>query len=415
LAREFPLMKMVILTTWDGAGSRWCLAKAKMPIAKRLVRMVEEATAGVRSVRKDVVVCLRLWGRNWPARAYRERNAMINAITGIANADEVMEPTVRPYNDPDVILPAVFKDLASDVPVMYKSTPFDICDAQPLTEALGKYPRTREQILEVSYELYHVKPWPWCKVAHIRKGLDAVRRHKLAGFLALPVNMGNNLRDAEPEKGNLGRMNTWLLKRLMKDDKRTDAELVAAWLEKEFGAAQPAEAAEALLEADGIVGDGIQWGAVGGLHAQFTSLHTLKLYWINDGFTDATFADRMLKPTREFLEGLIEMKRAAEERARRNIGRLKAARAAMAPRLFDEVAKGYGTLADYILLIRLWHSHLVMQYGIEKGVFKCDRPTLARTSRFNEEFVRSLVRLKDSEAYRLATRRFAFPDPFIVP
>ena len=157
LAREFPLMKMVILTTWDGAGSRWCLAKAKMPVAKRILRMVEAAQEGVRSVRKDVTVCLRLWGRNWPARMYRERNRMINEIAGITNADEVMEPTVRPYNDPDVVLPAIFKELPREVPVMYKSTQLDIADGQPLTEALGQYPKTREQILEVSYELYHVK------------------------------------------------------------------------------------------------------------------------------------------------------------------------------------------------------------------------------------------------------------------
>ena len=417
LAREFPLVKMVILTTWDGAGSRWCLAKAKMPIAKRLVRMVEAATAGVRSVRKDVTVVLRLWGRNWPARVYRDRNRMINEIAGIDSADEVMEPTVRPYNDPDVVLPAVFKDLAPDVPVMYKSTQFDISDAQPLTETLGKYPKTREQILEVSYELYHLKPWSWCKVAHLRKGLDAVRKHKLAGFLALPINMGNNLRDAQPEKGNLGRMNTWLLKRLLKDDKRTDAGLVAAWLEKEFDGPQPKEAVDVLLEADAIVGDGIQWGNGGTdcLHAQFTSLHTMKLYWINDGFIDGKFADRMLKPTREFLEELIEMKRSAEERARRNIERIKAARAAMSPALCDELLKGYATLADYILLIRLWHSHHVMQYGIEKGVFEADRPTLDRASRYVEEFIRAFDRLRDTDAGRRAAGQFAFPDPFIVP
>lgn len=32
LAREFPLMDMAILSTWDGAGSYWCIPRAKMPI-----------------------------------------------------------------------------------------------------------------------------------------------------------------------------------------------------------------------------------------------------------------------------------------------------------------------------------------------------------------------------------------------
>jgi len=36
-------------------------------------------------------------------------------------------------------------------------------------------------------------------------------------------------------------------------------------------------------------------------------------------------------------------------------------------------------------------------------------------SRYNEEFVRALVRLKDTDAGKRAMGRFAFPDPFIVP
>ena len=62
LARDFPLMRMVILTTWDGAGSYWCVPEAKMPIHRRLVRMIEAAREGIARVRNDVTVVFRLWG-----------------------------------------------------------------------------------------------------------------------------------------------------------------------------------------------------------------------------------------------------------------------------------------------------------------------------------------------------------------
>ena len=155
---------------------------------------------------------------------------------------------------------------------MYKSTNMDIADAQPITEALGKYPADREQILEISYEQYHKKPWPWCKIAHIRNGLEAAGGHSLAGFLALPVNMGNNDRGSDPETGNLGRMNTWLLGRLLAGDERSDADLLAAWLEREFDGPQPQAAVEALLEADEIADRGLQWGGGKASRAPFASL-----------------------------------------------------------------------------------------------------------------------------------------------
>lgn len=414
LAREFPHLGMVILSTWDGAGSRWCIPEATMPIHRRLVRMIESATEGVRSVRDDVVVCFRLWGRNWPRRMYLDCHRLIEEVTGLENATEFMLPICRPRNDPDVILPKVFDELAPDVPVMYKSTRFDIGEGQPLTEAVGTYPPQRDQILEVSYELYHLKPWPWCKVAHIRKGLNAVREHHLAGFLALPVNMGNNDRTQTPEEGNLGRMNTWLLERLLAGDGRSDAELVGAWLERTFDGPQPGEAVEALLEADDIADKGIQWGGGVTARRQFESLHTTKLTWLFAGFIDPEFPYRMAEATLETLEDLIAMKHDAHERACRHIERIKAARAAIHPRLFEELLRGYATFADCLLLARDWHSYILMQYAIECGVARADRPNLARMSRYVEQFIRSMLRMHEAEAPAAKLMRMNVPDPFVV-
>ena len=414
LAREFPQMQMVILSTWDGAGSRWCIPKAKMPIHRRLVRMIEAAAEGVRSVRDDVIVCFRLWGRNWPRKMYLDCHRLIEEVTGLKNATAFMLPICRPYNDPEKILPKVFEELSPDVPVMYKSTRFDIGEGQPLTDAVGKYPPEREQILEVSYELYHQKSWPWCKVAHIRRGLDAVREHKLAGFLVLPINMGNNDRTQTPEVGNPGRMNTWLLEQLLAGDSRTDEELVAAWLEKEFDGPQPGEVVEVLLEADDIADKGIQWGGGVTARRQLDSLHATKLTWLFAGFIDPEFPYKMADPTLETIEGLIAMKHDAHERARRNIGRIKAARAAMHPQLFDELVDGCTTFADCVLLARDWHSYVLMQYAIERDVVPADRENLARMSRYVEQFIVNMLRLRDSASPASALMRMNVPDPFVV-
>ena len=412
LAREFPLMRMVIISTWDGAGSRWCIPDAKMPIHRRLAKQVETATEGVQSVRDDVIVCFRLWGRNWEPELYRNGHAMIEQITGLENATEYMLPINKPYNDPEVVLPKLFEELAADVPIMYKSTQFDIGDNQPLTYAVGTYPPEREQILEVSYELYHQKSWPWCKIAHIRKGLDAVTEHDLAGFLALPINMGNNDRTQSVEQGNLGRMNTWLLERLLEGDPQSDAELVSAWLEKEFGSPQPDVVTEVLLEADKIADAGVQWGDGVTERKQFISLHTTKLTWMFPGFISPGFPEKMLRADIADLEALIAMKHDAYERASQNVSRITEAKGSMHPRLYEELVDGYTTFADYILLARDWHSYLVMQYAIERSALPADRKILSRMSRYVEQFISNLVRLRDTDAGRMAIKGIHMPDPF---
>ena len=411
LAREFPLMDMVIVSTWDGSGSLWCVPEAKMPIPQRLARTVQAAREGVRSVRKDVTVCFRLWGRNWPRQLYMDCHRLIAELTGVENAAELMTPVAKPHNDPDEVLPAVFAELPDDVPIMYKSTNLDIADSQMVTLAAGKYPADREQIIEISYEQYHKKPYPWCKVRHIRTGLAAAAEHKLAGFLALPVNMGNNDRESDPDAGNLGRMNTYLLGRLLAGGKGSDPELVSAWLEAEFGAPQPAEAVEALLAADELVGRGIQWGG-GKNRVPFGSLHTTKLYWMFDGFADPEFPYRIANPTREFLDGLMQMHHDALEGTRAAAEKVRAARAGMHPRLLEELLGGLTMLGDTIRLCCDWHSYLLMQYGIERGLYPADRLHLGRMSRYAEQFIRDLCDLRDTPAGKRALAMLEFPDPF---
>lgn len=412
LAQAFPQVAMFIVTTGDTAGMYWCMAKANMPIYERLASQMLAARDGVRQAGSSAQVCCRLWWRNFPSEYYRDGHRLTERITGLADAGEYMCPIGRPHNDPAEVLPKLFGRLPLDMPIMYKSTPMDIHDGSPLTHVLGTYPPDREQIIEVSFELYHLKPWPWCKIKHIRQGYQAACDHGLAGYMSLPVNVQNNRRDLDPESGNLGRMNTWLLEQLVAGDTRSDSQLVSAWLEKEFGQAQPPQAVEALLDADELASEGIQWGR--GIHNRqpFASLHTTKLYWMFDGFIQPDFPYQIADPTGEFIESLISMKHQACERAFMHLDRLSAARAAMHPRLFDELHAGYTQFAQYIMLVRDWSSYLLMQYAIERGIYEPRREVLGRMSRYVESFIRNLTRLRDEPAGQRAIGQLSFPDLF---
>jgi len=412
LAREFPQIAMFIVSTGDTASSYWCVPEAKMPVYKRLAMGVQSARDGIREIRKDAQVCCRLWWRNWPEEYYRDGHRLTEEITGLTNATDYLCRIGKPHNDPAIVLPKLFQELPRDVPIMYKSTRMDIHDNSPITHVLGKYPKNREQIIEISFELYHCKPWPWCKIKHIRQGYEAARNYKLAGYVSLPINMQNNKRDIDPESGNLGRMNTWLLEQLVKRDKRSDHDLVAAWMAKEFGAPQPREVVDALLDADRLASEGIQWGRGINNRYPFASLHTTKIYWMYDGFIQPDFPYQIANPTRERLESLIQMKHDAYEGACRHLANIEAARAAMHPGLYEEIHTGYTNFTEFILLVRDWSSYLLMQYGIEKGVYPPRRPVLGRMSRYAETYIRNLVLIKDRPAGKKAMSGIAFPDVF---
>ncbi|MEI8241672.1 MAG: hypothetical protein WCI17_00245 [bacterium] len=412
IAEAFPEVGMFIITTGDIATTYWCMVEAKMPVAERLARNIAAAREGIRQAGSAAKVCCRLWWRNFPEEYYRDGHRLAEELTGLKDATRYLCPVGKPYNDPATVLPALFKLLPADVPVMYKSTRMDIHDSSPLTHVLGRYPAEREQIIEVSFEMYHKKPWPWCKIKHIRQGYEAARDHRLSGYMSLPINVENNDRSLDPEKGNLGRMNTWLLEQLAKGDARSDAALVAAWLEQEFGAPQPQVVVDALLDADRLASEGIQWGRGIQNRMPFASLHTTKLYWTFDGFIQPDFPYAMAKPTRELLEGLIAMKHAAYDGACAHLAALEVARDAMSSALYGEIHDGYQDFAEYILLVRDWSSYLLMQYGIERGVFPADRPTLGRMSRYVERFIRNLTRLRASPAGQRAIANLSFPDAF---
>ena len=412
IAEAFPEVGMFIITTGDVATTYWCMLAAKMPVAERLARNIEAARAGIRAAGSSAKVCCRLWWRNFPDEYYRDGHRLAEELTGLKDATRFLCQIGKQHNDPSTVLPALFRLLPADVPVMYKSTRMDIHDSSPLTHVLGCYPAEREQIIEVSFELYHKKPWPWCKIFHIRQGYEAARDHHLAGYVSLPINVENNDRSLDPEQGNLGRMNTWLFEQLAKGDARSDAELVAAWLAREFGAPQPQVVVDALLDADRLASDGIQWGRGIQNRMPFASLHTTKLYWTFDGFIQPDFPYAMAKPTRELLESLITMKHAAYDSAGAHLAALEAARAAMSPALFAEIHAGYTDFAEYILLVRDWSCYLLMQYGIERQVFPADRLSLGRMSRYVETFIRNLNRLRERPAGKLAVGKLTFPDGF---
>jgi hypothetical protein len=412
LARDFPKISMFVITTGDTASSYWCVPKAKMPIYKRLAMMVEAARNGIKEAGSKAQVCLRLWWRNFPDEFYRDGHRLIAEQTGLKNATDLMCQIGKPHNDPSEVMPKLFKELPKDVPVMYKSTRMDIHDGSPLTHVLGRYPKSREQIIEVSFEMYHLKDWPWCKIMHIRQGVQAAIDYKLAGYVSLPINMGNNDRDINPEAGNLGRMNTWLFEQLAKGDKRSDKQLVAAWLEKEFGARQPEVVVDALVDADNLANEGIQWG--GGIcnRVPFSSLHDTKLYWLFDGFIQPDFPYKIAKPTKQLIESLIKMKHDAHTRVRMHIEKLDAARAAIHPQLFKELYEGYKLFADYIMLVRDWGCYLLMQLAIEKGVYPPERKVLGRMSRYAETFIHNLAMLKDTPVGKKVMNHITFPNIF---
>ena len=106
------------------------------------------------------------------------------------------------------------------------------------------------------------------------------------------------------------------------------------------------------------------------------------------------------------------MKHAAYASACDHLARIEAARAAMHAGLFGELHAGYKAFAEYMLLVRDWSSYLLMQYGIERGVFAADRRTLGRMSRYSETFIRNLIRLHDRPAGKRAAAQMAFPDAF---
>jgi hypothetical protein len=412
IAQAFPEVGMFIITTGDLASTYWCQINAKMPIHERLAGNVQAAREGIREAGSKAQVCFRLWWRNFPDEYYRDGHRLTEEITGLKNATDYLQPIGKPHNLPSEVLPKLFAALPPDVPVMYKSTRMDIHDGSPLTHVLGKYPADREQIIEVSFELYNQKPWPWCKIKHIRQGYQAARDYHLAGYVSLPINVENNDRTLDPEKGNLGRMNTWLFEQLAKGDARSDAELVGAWLEKEFGAPQPKVVVDALLDGDRLASEGIQWGRGIQNRRPFGSLHDAKIYWMFDGFIQPDFPYAIANPTRELLEGIIRMKHDAYDSACTHLAKLEAARVVMHPKLYEELHTGYTDFAAFILLVSDWSSYLLMQYGIERGVFAADRQTLGRMSRYAETFIRNLVRLKDTMAGKLAASKLAFPDPF---
>ncbi|MCY3024168.1 MAG: hypothetical protein NTW87_34765, partial [Planctomycetota bacterium] len=103
---------------------------------------------------------------------------------------------------------------------------------------------------------------------------------------------------------------------------------------------------DALLDADALADEGIQWGR--GIHNRypFGSPHSAKLYWTFDGFIQPDFPYQIAHPTRELIESTIRMKHGAEERARGHIAALQAARAAMHGGLFEEIHTGYAAFAD---------------------------------------------------------------------
>ena len=412
LAVEFPQVALFIVTTGDIAGTYWGIPEAEMSRVDRLVNQAVAAQEGIKEAGSEGKVCFRLWWRNHPDTFYSDAARMIAEATGLDNAVDLMNPVMKPRNDPATVIPELLDKLPADMPVMYKSTPMDIHDNVPLTEAAGKYPPDREQILEISYEQYHRKPWPWAKVRHIRTGLEGVRKHKLSGYVSLPINMGNNERDIDPEQGNLGRMNTWVFEQLANGDQRSDRELVAAWLEREFGAPQPEAAVDALIEAEEITDMGLQWGR--GINARdpFGSPHNTKLIWFSEGHVDKEFPEKMLNPDKEFLDEMIAMKEEAHKRAAAHLDNIKAMEAALDPRLFQELLEGYTVFADSIGLRRDWHCYLLAQYGIEKGVYPADRKSLGQMSRYVESFIRNLIRLEDTPAGKRVISLLAFPDVF---
>lgn len=414
MAEAFPEVAMFIITTGDVASAYWCMVEAKMPVAERLARNVQAAQAGIRQAGSRAEVCMRLWFRNFPEEYYRDGHRLGGELTGLADASRYLCPVGRPHNDPAVVLPELFRLLPPEVPVMYKSTRMDIHDGSPLTHVLGRYPAERRQIIEISYELYHEKPWPWCKIRHIRQGYEAARDHRLAGYMSLPVQVENNDPLVDPEQGNLGRMNTWLFEQLARGDTRGDAGLVAAWLEREFGGPQPAAAVAALLDADRLADEGIQWGRGIYNRQPFASLHTTRLYWTFDGFIQPDFPYAMAAPTRALLDGMLAMKHAAHADACRHLAAIDAARAGMHPRLHAELRGGYADFADYILLVRDWSCYLLLQHGIERGAYPADRLHLGRMSRHVEAFIRNLDRLRDTPAGKRAAGQLAFPDRFAL-
>jgi hypothetical protein len=139
-------------------------------------------------------------------------------------------------------------------------------------------------------------------------------------------------------------MNTWLFEHLVRHDTRSDRELVAAWLEKEYGAPPPDAAAEALLDAERLADEGTQWG--GGINHRYScaSLYTTTLYWVFDGFIRPEFPYAIAAPDRATIEKMNALKHEAHDAVRNHLARIEAARPATASDLYEALHAGWETL-----------------------------------------------------------------------
>lgn len=131
-----------------------------------------------------------------------------------------------------------------------------------------------------------------------------------------------------------------------------------------------------------------------------------------DGFIQPDFPYKIANPDARLIEDLISLKVSAYERAMNYVRLLEASEAGIDPRLYKEIHDGYVVFADFISLRRDWSSYLLMQWALEKGVYKPERKVIGRMARYSESFIKNLVRLKDTPAGKKAMGELNFPDLF---
>ncbi len=402
LAEAVPEMGMCVVTTWDGDGAWLCVAKSKMPVHERLAMLMKCVKEGLHSVNKNIIPVFRLWGRNWPVRMYREFFKTADKLTGRKDSAKLLMQILKPSNNPDVVLPKLFKLLPPDMPIMFKSTPCDMGANQDLTPFLKKLPEEREMIMEVSFENGNMRETPDIVAEHISKGVRAACRYRLAGIVGLPVQMGNNDRTFDPVAGCLGRMNWWLFERRMKRDRRSDRALVSAYLKREFRTA-PKCVVDALLDEQRIYGEGV---------ARLFSLYNYQIYGASGGLRNPRFPANFI-PTPKNVERIVRIKERAVRDAEKHLGKIRRAERKIPKRLYEEMVAGYETLRGLISITRHWHSFLMLEWAIMEKKIPANRKNVTRMERAAEFFIRELLDSEGTPIYEMVKSGVAFPDPFL--
>jgi hypothetical protein len=393
-ARDFPGMDWIVVTLHEAQGrglcEHQCDACRETPVADRLVRFLHRVVRGARSVRPEIEVGFRLWGRNFPSRTYRHflDKASRWTDTPIEEADEAFTPRLRPHNDPEEVLVHVERDLDPSVAIIYKSTVSDIGVNQPFTPWLGRFPRHRE-VMEISIECMNKLPYPQVLGKQVQNACRKAVGSRLAGLMAVPINVSNNDRAFDVNDGGFGRMNWAIFNRTMNEPDIDLHTVIRQWLVEHYRGAIPEEVVGWFDEAEDLLGVGTSWNLIktgGGSPLKVlsqTQAFLANYMWV---FPDA---EQRVSRDPQNIRRFIADKDAVIQRARAIVERIDALEDQLDPRFHADLHESFSYMLNWITVCSDWMIHLLLQWAILDGTL----PSTRQVHKANDDAIGRVVRL----------------------